>query len=327
MTDLSPLPSDNLSSDVFEQLPPASWRRLDDLALIRARGAEARGFLQAQLSNDVARISVTQAQLSGYCGPKGRALAVFTVAQLESADSLGLELPAELLAPTLKRLRMFVLRSKLVLDDASAEWPALGLAGSQAAELLTRLNLSVPTVALGTAMTEGALVLRRPGVWPRYVLRAAPERLALIVQALAALPELPVQDWARAELLAGMPQVRAATVDHFVPQTIDLDLAGGISFSKGCYPGQEIVARVHYLGRLKQRLHLAECAEAAEPGQAVLLAGGDGQAVGEVMDCAPGVDGGYLIALTLRLDQADSTGLRLERPEGALLAGVRAAPH
>lgn len=313
--------------DVFAGLPAICRLRLDPLGLIRAQGPDARAFLQSQLSNDAALVGAAQAQLSGYCSAKGRLLAVLTLMQLESAQSFGLELPAELLAPTLKRLRMYLLRSKLALDDVSAEWPALGLAGVQAAELLTRLNLSVPTAALGTAMTDSVLVLRRPGAWPRYVLRAAPERLASIEQALAALPELPMNNWARAELLAGLPSVRAATVEQFVPQTIDLDLAGGISFSKGCYPGQEIVARVHYLGRLKQRLHLAECAEAAEPGQAVLLAGGDGQAVGEVMDCAAQGDGSHLLALSLRLDHADSTGLRLDRAEGPLLTRVRAAPH
>lgn len=312
MTDLSPPPPRHPSVGILERLPPLSWRRSDDPGLIRVRGPDARSFLQSQLSNDVAQVSATQSQLSGYCGPKGRLLAVFSVLQLESRDSFGLELPVELLPATLKRLRMFVLRSKLVLDDASAEWPALALAGPGAADALQRLDLSVPGESLTTATGDDVLIVRRPGIWPRYLLRAAPARLAAIEQALAALPPLSDDHWRLAELLAGVPVVRAATVEHFVPQTVDLDLAGGISFSKGCYPGQEIVARVHYLGRLKQRLHLARCDHPAAAGQSVRLDLADGPTVGEVMDAAPLPDGGYLLSLSLQLDREPTTGLHLD---------------
>lgn len=327
MTDLPPLPSGDSSAEILQALPAVSWCRLDDLALLRARGPEARSFLQSQLSNDLAQVSATHAQLSGYCSPKGRLLAVFSVSQLESADSFGLELPAELLPTTLKRLRLFVLRSKLVLDDGSREWPALGLAGPGAADILQGLGLAVPESAMATATQDQVWVLRRPGPWPRFVLRAAPDRLARIEPALGALPTLAWNDWSLAELLAGVPVVQTPTVDSFVPQTVDLDLAGGISFSKGCYPGQEIVARVHYLGRLKQRLHLARCDQPAEPGQAVLLAAGDGQAVGTVMACAAQPDGGQRLALSLQLERAQAGDLRLGRSDGPALTEVCAAAH
>jgi len=324
MTAPSPALSNPTSTSVFDGLAPAAWCRLDDGALIRARGPEARGFLQSQLSNDLAQVGPAQAQLSGYCSPKGRLLAVFTVSPLESADSLGLELPAELLPDTLKRLRMFVLRSQLLLEDAGAEWPALGLAGDQAGEMLRSLQLGVPGEPMTTVESDGVQVLRRPGDWPRYRLRASPERIAALETALATLPRLAPGHWSFGELLAGVPVVRAATREHFVPQTIDLDLAGGISFSKGCYPGQEIVARVHYLGRLKQRLHLATSAQPATAGTAV-YAPGESPAVGEVMDGATDPAGQHHLALMLGLPQAGLEGLRVGSADGPTLSPPRAA--
>ena len=297
--------------------PPLAWRRTDGLGLIRARGPDAREFLQSQLSNDVRRADAAQAQLSGYCSPKGRLLAVFTLFQLDAADSLGLELPAALLPDTLKRLRMFVLRSKLVLDDASADWPALALAGAAAPERLRALGLPAPEQRLQRAEADGVVILRRPGDIPRYLLRAAPERLDALAARLANLPTLTTEAWTLAELEAGVPVVHPGSRERFVPQTANLDLAGGISFDKGCYPGQEIVARVHYLGRLKQRLHLADCDQPGAPGQPVLAADGDGQAVGEVMDSAPRADGtGHRLALVLPLERPAGQALRLGSADG-----------
>lgn len=288
--------------------PPArgaACLRLDGLGLIRATGPEAQGFLQSQLSNDSKLITPAQGQLSGYCSPKGRLLAVFTVLQL-GADDFGLALPAALVVPTLKRLKMFVLRSKLTLTDASAELPALGLMGDPLAELLSAQGFVVPTFDYGVVQHDGVWLLRRPGPVPRFELRAAPARLATLQQALN-LPLSQAEDWALAELLAGIPQVTAETSDEFVPQTINLDTAGGVSFTKGCYPGQEIVARVHYLGRVKQRLRLAQGAQVLAPGTGLLDAAG--ASVAKVMAAATHPQLGAVLALSLDLSHADDAPL------------------
>lgn len=290
---------------------------LEGLGLIRASGPEARSFLQSQLSNDAKLLTPAQGQLSGYCSPKGRLLAVFTVLQL-GEDDFALALPSTLVPPTLKRLKMFVLRSKLVLSDASAELSTFGVMGEQIAETFTAQGFAVPTSDYGVAQHEGVWLLRRPGPVPRFELRAAPERLAALQQTLN-LPPASTDDWALAEVLAGTPQVTAETSDHFVPQTINLDTAGGVSFTKGCYPGQEIVARVHYLGRVKQRLHLSAAKEAAAPGTAVFVARADGQAVGEVMASAPWPGQGHALLLTLQLGHSLSTELRLGHAGGTAL--------
>lgn len=323
MNDLPLPPPDPTATEVFGGLPAVCWRRVSESALIRARGPEARAFLQSQLSNDAQRVSEGLAQLSGYCSPKGRLLAVFSVIQLESPDSFGLQLPAELLPATLKRLRMFVLRSRLTLDEASADWPALALAGPAASETLERLGLPTPTEAWACARADGVVVLRRPGTWPRYLLHAGPERLLALEASLMAQPVLDEAIWRLAELTAGTPVVRATTVDRFVPQTVNLDLAGGISFTKGCYPGQEIVARVHYLGRLKQRLHLADCDAPGQPGAPVLPASTGAQALGEVMDSAPLPGGGHRLALVLQLERAERIELRLGAGDGPPLRDLR----
>jgi len=288
---------------------------LDDLGLIRATGPEARAFLQGQLSNDSKLLSLSQGQLSGYCSPKGRLLAVFTVLQL-GEDDFALALPAGLLAPTLKRLKMFVLRSKLTLSDASSELPALGVMGEAAAAALATFGFAVPDSDYGSAQHAGTLLLRRPGPVPRFELRAAPGQLAALRQSLNLLPANP-DDWALAEVLAGTPQVLPETTDHFVPQTINLDLAGGVSFTKGCYPGQEIVARVHYLGRVKQRLRLAQAQATLPPGTQLLDA--EGHSVGMVMAAAPHPQLGAVLALSLNLSHAGEAPLRADGHDTAIV--------
>ncbi len=282
---------------------PMSLFLLRHLSLIRVQGVDARSFLQAQLSSDVRHLSTTRAQLTGYCSAKGRLLAVATVMQL-AEDSFVLVLPAALLSPTLKRLKMFVLRSKLVLDEAG-DWRVCG-----------SLDEAIPGEPWQQTQQGDCWQLCRPGS-RLHQLVLVPARTAVAADA--------AQDaaWRLAELDAGLPIIHPETIDHFVPQTADLDLAGGISFSKGCYPGQEIVARVHYLGRLKQRLFLADCADAAHPGADVFDAD-NGTAVGEVMDCLPSLGGGHRLSLVLNL-AATSRSLRLAVTGGSPLTALAAA--
>lgn len=296
---------------------------LGGVGLIRAIGPDARSFLQNQLTNDAKLLTPAQGQLSGYCSPKGRLLAVFTALQL-GEDDFALALPAALVAPTLKRLNMFVLRSKLTLADASAKLPTFGVMGEQAAGALGALGFAVPTSDYGVTSHDGVCLLRRPGPLPRFELRAEPVRGAALQHAFG-LPVASGDDWALAEVLAGTPQVTAETADHFVPQTIDLDSAGGVSFTKGCYPGQEIVARVHYLGRVKQRLHLATCAAGAAPGTPIFTSDGSPLAVGTVMACAAMQPQGFALAMSLNLDHGGSVSLHLGTVDGPAIHAVQRA--
>ena len=233
-------------------LPSGGACRLTDRGVIRAVGADAASFLHGQLSNDVSRLGSAQARLGAYCSPQGRMLASLVFAR-SGPEELWLSLSADVLAPTLKRLSMFVLRAKAKLSDASAELAVVGLAGARAAAWLGE---SAPAAPWDKADRDGAMVIRlHPArldgtdvpVW----LWIGP--IAQAEAVLAALPALQPSQWARLELATGVAQVNAATSGQFVPQMLNYELVGGVDFRKGCYPGQEVVARSQYLGKLKRR--------------------------------------------------------------------------
>jgi folate-binding protein YgfZ len=299
---------------------------LAHLGAIRASGAEADSFLQNQLSNDIAALGAANAQLSSYNSPKGRVLDLFTLRRADGAVLL--ETRRDTLPATLKRLRMFVLRSKVTLDDLGERYAAFGLAGPQAAALLAQAGLPVPEQDWGVANAEDVAVLRRPGPAPRYSVHAAPERLAPLWKTLAAQAwPAGTAAWRLLDLLAGLPAIQPQTADHFVAQMLNLDRLGGISFTKGCYPGQEIVARMHYLGNLKRRMFLgfADAGDATAPGTSVHLAEGDGQAVGEVVATAPHPERGTALLAVLQLSHQAGIDLRLERPDGPAVSLERLA--
>jgi tRNA-modifying protein YgfZ len=244
---------------------------LDELVYARVSGADAHAFLQGQLSGDLRQLRSERAQISSYNSPKGRMLAVLHL--IADGDAVLLELHRSIADAVLKRLRMFVLRAKVTIEPADLR--ALGFIGAGGAAALNRLGLPEPPEPLDCAEDPGRSlrVLRRLGETPRYsVLGAATQ-----INALAARlpPPLTYDAWRRADIESGVPVVYSGTSDHFVPQMANLDLFGGISFDKGCYTGQEIVARLHYLGQLKRRLFVCRVEGAAPaPGSAVV----DGEA-------------------------------------------------
>jgi hypothetical protein len=261
---------------------------LAQLALLEARGPDAEAFLQGQLSNDVRRVSAQQAQLSSYNSPKGRLLAVLHV--LRAEDAFLLELHASLLEATLKRLRMYVLRSKVTLA-AGADRAVLGVAGPDAAARLADLELPAPVLPLACAWSGDACVMRRLGDAARYTVLAPPGRIAQWQQRLAAnVAAGSEDDWKRLDIEAGVPTIYPATQDHFVAQMCNLDALGGISFDKGCYTGQEVIARVHYRGAVKRHMNRVLTPQVGvAPGSSFALP--DGRS-GEVVDAAPHPNGG-----------------------------------
>ena len=226
---------------------------LDQLGLVEVTGADAEAFLQGQLSNDVRVLSATRAQLSSYNSPKGRMLAVLHL--FRNADSIFLEMHRGVFDATLKRLRLFVLRSKVQLQDDSAQRPALGLSGNNAASLLQAIGLPAPSARLDSAWENNVCVIRRLGEIPRFTIHAPRLQSGEIQKTLEAKTQAAdTNHWKLLDILAGVPTVYPETSDHFVPQMCNLDTLGGISFNKGCYTGQEIVARVHYRGAIKRTM-------------------------------------------------------------------------
>lgn len=256
---------------------------LAHLGWLRATGPDAESFLQGQLSNDVRLLSPGRAQLSSYNSPKGRMLAVLHL--LRDADSVDVELHRSVLDSVCKRLRMYVLRSKVQLVEAGRL--GIGLAGAEAPALLAQLGLPAPTAALECAWLEDLCITRRRGDIPRYSLLAPEARTAeLWKRLMQQVPPAGTQAWKLLDILAGLPTVYPATQDRFVPQMCNLDALGGISFDKGCYTGQEIVARVHYRGAVKRRMSLVRLPQDDPPTPGSKIEGG------EVVDAAPHPEGG-----------------------------------
>ena len=266
---------------------------LAELGVIAVTGDDAARFLHGQLTNDVEHLAADRLALAGYCTAKGRLLATFRIWRDERA--VFLLLPRELLPGVLKRLSMFVLRAKAKLVDESADWHVSAVFGRGAEARLRALGDAVPA-ATGECIRSGLTRLARLHGSPRV-----PERFLVLSpaaqaeQLAARLTDLPAVDsgafwWS--EVDAGVPTVFAATQEKFVPQMVNFEVVGGVSFGKGCYPGQEVVARSQYRGKLKRRMQLAHCAAATTAG-ADVFAEGDAEAAGTVVMSATSPEGGF----------------------------------
>ena len=279
--------------------------RLTHWGVIRARGADAAQFLHGQLTSDMLNLGGERAVPAGFCSAKGRLQASFVVWQ-RGADEILLACAADLLAPTLKRLSMFVLRAKCKLDDASTEWPLQGLVGEAAAARLAG------STVWARRETAGGTLIRLPDAagLPRALLAGpAPEGVAAI--------DLDVWRWL--EVSSGVPLIEAATVDQFVPQMVNLELIGGVDFRKGCYPGQEVVARSQYRGTLKRRMFLFDAASGARAGQEIFHDADPGQPAGLVANAAPSPRGGSSVLAEVKLAALDGGQLHLGAPDGPVL--------
>jgi len=282
--------------------------------VIRARGADAVSFLHGQLTTDMAHLDLSRARLAGYCSAKGRLLASFIVWK-GSHEEVLLACSADLLAPTLKRLRMFVLRAKCELGDVSAELPLFGLAGSQATAWLAA---STPLDVWDKRDRDGLTAIRIPDATGcvRYLCTgpAAPPLLPLELEA-----------WRWLEVHSGIARIEQATVEQFVPQMVNYELLGGVDFSKGCYPGQEVVARSQYRGSVKRRSFLFETEGAASAGAEVFHSEDPTQPAGKVVNAAAqpaGYPSGSLMLVELKLAALASGSLHIGTPDGALLRRV-----
>lgn len=238
-----------------EAAAPSFIAPLTHLGLIAATGEDAPTFLHNQLTNDVQSLGLSEARLAGYCTPKGRLLA--TMLLWKTADAIFLQLPREIQPAVQKRLQMFILRAKAKLADASDSLVALGLAGPDAAAALAPWFAEPPAAPYAAVHGEAGTLIRLPdaGGKTRFQWLAPPETAQAawprLVQTLAPAA---TAAWRALDIEAGIPQVVQATQEQFVPQMINFEVLGGVNFRKGCYPGQEIVARSQYLGKLKRRM-------------------------------------------------------------------------
>lgn len=290
---------------------------LSQLGVIAFQGDDTVPFLQGQFTNDLRGLNADRAQWNGYCSPKGRLLGNFLMWR-QGADYC-LQLSGDILPGLLKRLSMFILRAKVQGRDASDETVRLVVAGKAALASVSAAMGAVPASAMHSVATTTGQVIRVGA--DKFVLSIVPEHAPAVWQALcqSARPVgAPVWDWLR--LNAGIPMIVAATQEQFVPQMVNLEVIGGVSFQKGCYPGQEIVARSQYLGKLKRRMFLAHVDSEAAPGDNLYSADIEGQATGMVVNAAPAPTGGFDVLAVAQVESANTQTLHLKSADGAALS-------
>ena len=280
---------------------------LAQFGLLRVSGEDAQGFLQNLLSNDIRETDVGRAQLSSFNNAKGRMLASLLVWRA-GTDYL-LQLPRGLCATLHKKLTMYVLRSKVKIADVSDQQVLLGVAGDAALALLHARYGALPQADLALVQVDGVTLLRRDARRVQVLLDTEQARAlwpALVAQARAA--GSPCWDWL--DIRAGIPFVLPQTQEAFVPQMLNFELIGGINFKKGCYPGQEVVTRTHFLGKVKRRMVVAhvDSETLPSPGEEVFCGT---EATGTIARTAPSPEGGYdLLAVILMDNQSGEIRLK-----------------
>ena len=270
---------------------------LPHLGVIRVEGDDAAKFLHGQLTQDFALLGLNEARLAAFLSAKGRMQASF-IGFKRSPTVILLICSRDLLAATLKRLSMFVLRTKVKLTDASDEFALYGLAGDA---LISIAGSAYPAWAKAD-FDDQILVHLYPALGQPRGLWIAPQG--------SPAPQGPALDaalWAWGEVRSGVATLSAPLVEAFVPQMLNYESVGGVNFKKGCYPGQEVVARSQFRGQLKRRTYLAHSPSALAVGAEIFTAEDAEQAVGLVVQSAPAPAGGWdaLVCLQTHASSAD----------------------
>ena len=291
---------------------------LGQFGTLRVSGEEAESFLQNLLSNDVREVSSARAQLSSLNTAKGRLLATMLI--WREGDDYLLQLPRMLCEPVRKKLSMYVLRAKVKIADASDEIISLGLSGANAQDILRTHFGELPQATLGCIVTAQGSAIKissthwqlntsaahAPGLWPELGRHAQPVGSAC---------------WDWLNIRSGIPVILPQTQEQFVAQMVNLELIGGVNFNKGCYPGQEIVARMQYLGKLKRRMYLAhlDSSDAPQAGDELFSADMEAQTSGMIVNAAPAPRGGYDVLASVQTSSRATQAVHWKSAQGAAL--------
>ncbi|GAB3188306.1 CAF17-like 4Fe-4S cluster assembly/insertion protein YgfZ [Hydrogenophaga aquatica] len=281
---------------------------LAHLGIIRVQGEDAAKFLHSQLTHDFALLGHSEARLAAFCNAKGRMQASFIGFKL-AADDIALVCSRDLLPQTLKRLSMFVLRAKAKLTDATAEFALYGVSGD-----------AVASAGLGDKWWSK--VDRDGAHWVRLPDAAGVPRALVTAPANAPAPAgtpLPEPVWQWLEVRSGVATLTQPLFEAFVPQMLNYESVGGVNFKKGCYPGQEVVARSQFRGTLKRRAYLAHAEVVPAVGQDVFHASDAEQPCGTVAQVAAHPAGGFDAIVSMQINAADGQPLTLGTPDGTVL--------
>jgi folate-binding protein YgfZ len=276
---------------------------LSHLGLLQLSGDDAASFLQGQVTNDVNLLSGNNAHYSAYCNPKGRMLALFLA--FSNNNHLHLQFNKTLLETISKRLKMYVMRSKVTIKDMSDEVIKLGVNGPDVQKLLTPLFASLPSKNYELITLENTTLLKLPSI-------DGHTRFEIITDTASAFKTwdalkqqcqpIGKSCWDWLDIQTGIPDISLNTQEQFVPQMLNLDILDGINFKKGCYTGQEIVARMHYLGSVKRRTFLASLQSSAAPQAGEVLLDEKNQAAGQIVRVATNLNNGFDVLAEMRLE-------------------------
>ena len=291
---------------------------LPHLGVIRVSGADAANFLHNQLTQDVLLLDAQHARLAAFCNAKGRMQASFVLYK-RAADEVLLVCRRDLLAQTLKRLSMFVLRAKAKLSDATAEFTLLGLSGDVVQLLCGAATSTEPglrhVVNEGPDCADVLTISPSQGVARALYLAPVDSPGSQAVSEFAALTP---EQWAVAEVMSGVAWVELATFEAFVPQMLNYESVDGVNFKKGCYPGQEVVARSQFRGTLKRRAFIARAEVSMHAGQEVFSSADPVQPCGLVAQAAS--DGTCHVAIAeLQLSATQGHSLHVGSAQGPVL--------
>ncbi|MBS0316610.1 MAG: folate-binding protein YgfZ [Proteobacteria bacterium] len=299
-------------SDTAAQAPAAALNGvapLPRLGVIGVQGDDASKFLHGLLSQDFLQLGGTEARLAALCSPKGRMQASFIALRRGTSEIL-LVCSRDLLPATLKRLTMFVLRAKVRLRDASDAFVLFGVAGDAIDSRADSLDKPWAVATFGDKF--------RVGLYPAD---GQPRALWIAPAGAAAPPGEPLaaELWDWGEVRSGVVTLSQPVVDAFVPQMLNYESVGGVDFHKGCYPGQEVVARSQFRGTLKRRAYLAHCDEPLSAGQELFHGSDPSQPCGRVAQAAPAPRGGCDAIVSIQTQAAASGVIRAGSPDGAPL--------
>jgi tRNA-modifying protein YgfZ len=309
-------------SDSADELDTTALRTvfcdLGQFGTLRVSGEEAQSFLQNLLSNDIREVSSSRAQFSSLNTAKGRMLATMLI--WREGDDYLLQLPCVLCEAIRKKLSMYVLRSKVKITDASDEIISFGLSGENAQEILRAQFGELPQAALGCICIAQNSAINISST--RWQINTSAAHASTLWSALSQHAQ-PVGSacWDWLNIRSGIPVILPKTQEQFVAQMVNLELVGGVNFKKGCYPGQEIVARMQYLGKLKRRMYLAhlDSSDVPHAGDELYSADMEGQASGMIVNAAPAPGGGYDVLASVQTSSQQSQKVHWKSLQGAAL--------
>ena len=301
---------------------------LSHFGLIAVYGEDSADFLQGQLTNDIRNVSTQHSQLSAACTPKGRMLANFRIFKRE--NTFYLRIPMGLLESILKRLKMFTLMSKVTIEDASQSLVRFGVSGPNADEHLTKTISELPKQVDDISQSDGYTVIRVPGIQPRYEIYGSLDDMQTLWNHLD-VHAAPVGAgaWSMLDILAGIPNIYPETSEAFVPQMLNMELINGVNFQKGCYTGQEIVARMQYLGKAKRRMFhiLINTNDTVSPGDKLFSAESkSAQGTGTIVEAQAKPGGGYEALAVINIADIENPDLKLFDENGPAIS-IEALPY